>query len=167
MEILNNFGFEPILFFAQIVNFLIIFFVLKKFLYKPVLRLLKERRDKIAEGLRQADEAAKLLEQTLQKEEKILKEAQEKARQLIVDAKSETEEMLKNSEIETKKKVDEMLKEARAQIIYETGIAEKRLESNISKLAVAFLEKSLKGFFGQKEQEILMKDAIKKLKKAD
>lgn len=163
MEILNNFGFEWILFIAQIVNFLIIFFVLKKFLYKPVLKLLKERREKIEEGLKQADEAAKLLDETIQKEEKILKEAQEKARKLLEEAKLQTEDMLKKSEEQTKKKVDEMLKDAREQIAYETGIAEKRLETNISKIAVSFLEKSLKGFFGQKEQEIIMKDAIKKL----
>ncbi|HSW47886.1 MAG TPA: F0F1 ATP synthase subunit B [Candidatus Saccharimonadales bacterium] len=163
MEILNNFGFEPILFFAQIVNFLIILFVLKKFLYKPVLKLLKERRDKIAEGIKQAEEAAKILEQTLEKEEKILKDAQEKAKKLIAEAKLQTEDMLKKSEEQTKQRIDVMLKEARDQISYETGIAEKRLETNISKLAVAFLEKSLKGFFGQKEQEVLMKEAIKKL----
>ncbi len=70
MEILNNFGFEPILFVAQIVNFVIIYLLLKKFLYKPVLKLLKERRDIITKGLKQAEESARLLEETVQKEEK-------------------------------------------------------------------------------------------------
>jgi F-type H+-transporting ATPase subunit b len=167
MEILNNFGFDPILFLAQIVNFLIIFFVLKKYLYKPVLKILKDRREKIEQGIKQADEAAKLLEETVQKEERILKDAQEKAKKLIDEAKLQTEDMLKKSEEKTKKKVDDMLAEAREQINYETGIAQKKLETNISRIAVAFLEKSLKGFFGEKEQEVLMKEAINKIKKAD
>jgi F-type H+-transporting ATPase subunit b len=167
MDILNNFGFEPVLFVAQIVNFLIIFLVLKKYMYKPVLKLLDERKRKIAKGLKDSEEAALLLEQTVLKEEKILKEAQVKARDLIEEAKKQSEQMLKNSEAETNKKIDKMLKDAREQISYETSIAEKRLETNISKLAVTYLEKSLKGLFGEKEQEIVMKNAIKKLKKVD
>jgi len=167
MQILKNFGFEPILFIAQIVNFVIIYLVLKKYLYKPVLKLLKDRKQTIANGLKQAEESARLLEETVQKEEKILKDAQEKARKLIDEAKAQTDEILRQSETVTKKKVDSMLDEARKQISYETSMAEKRLETNISKLAVSFLEKSLTGLFGEKEQESLMKNAIKKLKKVD
>src|SRR5437870_10658982 len=59
MEILKNFGFEPILFIAQIVNFVIIYLILKKFLYKPVLKLLKDRKQTIAGGLKQAEESAR------------------------------------------------------------------------------------------------------------
>ncbi len=96
-----------------------------------------------------------------------MRDAQEKAKKLIDEAKTQSDEMLKKSEEDTRKKVDQMLLEARDQIKYETGIAEKRLEVNIGKLAVAFLEKSISGLFGQKEQEVIMKQALKKLKKAD
>lgn len=163
MEILNNFGFEPILFVAQIVNFLIIYWLLKKFLYGSVLKLLEDRKVKIAKGLKDAHEAASLLESTIIKEEKILKEAQEKARQLLVDAKEQSSIMLKHSEEETKNKIEILLKEAREQIKYETGLAEKRIEANVGKLAVTFLEKSIKGLFGSHEQEVIMKTAMKKL----
>lgn len=163
MEILNNFGFEPILFFAQIINFLIIFVILKKYLYKPVLKLIEDRNRKIAEGLKNSEEAAKLLQETLEKEEKILQKAQIKARELIDESKLQSEALYKKAEEETNKKIEKMLKDAREQITYETGLAEKRLETNISKLAVAFLENSLKGLFGEKEQEQVMKEAIKKL----
>ena len=44
MEILNNFGFQPTLFIAQIVNFLILAYVFKRFLYKPILKTLKDRQ---------------------------------------------------------------------------------------------------------------------------
>ena len=62
MEILKNFGFEPVFFIAQIVNFLILFFVFKRFLYKPILKLLKERAREITKGLEDADNAKKTLE---------------------------------------------------------------------------------------------------------
>lgn len=167
MEILNNFGFQWTLFAAQIVNFLIIYFLLKKFLYKPVLKILETRKTKITEGIKQAEESERRLQETIEKEDKILKAAQEQAKQMIDDAKAQSHELLKKSEVDTKKQIEAMLKEARTQITYETGLAEKRLETNVSRLAINFLEKSLTGLFGEKEQEIVMKNALKKLKKAD
>lgn len=164
MEILNNFGFEWILFFAQIVNFLIIYWLLKKFLYKPVLKLLEDRKRKITEGLRQAEESAKLLEETIQKEERLIKNAQTESKKIIDEARAQRDEVFKKTEEETKRKVELMLTEARNQIREETSLAEKRLESNVSRLAIEFLEKSLTGLFSDKEQEVVMKNAIKKLK---
>ena len=55
MEILKTFGVDPIFLGAQIVNFLIIFYLLKRFLYKPVLGCLKTGRQN--QGLKQAEEA--------------------------------------------------------------------------------------------------------------
>ncbi len=164
MEILYNFGFQPILFFAQIVNFLIIYLVLKKYLYKPVLKILQDRRQQIEEGIKKAEESARLLEETVQKEEKILKEAQEKAKKLIEEAKAQRDAIIKQTEEDTKKQVDAMLQEARSQIAYETKLAEKRIAINISKIAVEFLEKSLHDLFGEKEQEVVIKNAIKQIK---
>ena len=75
MEILKNLGFDPVMLAAQIVNFLIILYLLKRFLYKPILEMLKKREDSIKEGLKQAEEARITLEKTLQEEKKILSKA--------------------------------------------------------------------------------------------
>lgn len=164
MEILNNFGFEPILFAAQIVNFLIIFFVLKKFLYKPVLKQLDERKKKIAEGLNQAEESARILEETTKKEAEILRKAQTEAKKLLDESREQREIMLLQSTEETKKQVAKMIADARDQIKFETDEASKKLEIQVSKLAVEYLEKSLKGLFSDKEQEAVMKNAMNKMK---
>ncbi len=74
MEIIKNFGLNPILLAAQIVNFLIIFFILKKFLYKPVLNVLNKRQVTIKEGLKQAEEARVKLEKVVIEEKDILKQ---------------------------------------------------------------------------------------------
>ncbi len=59
MNILNTFGFQPVLFLAQLVNFLILVYVFKRFLYKPILKTLQERRRVIAKGITDAQDAAK------------------------------------------------------------------------------------------------------------
>ena len=52
MELLKDFGFDPILLTAQIINFLIVLVVLKKFMYKPVLDMLKKRENDIKKGIK-------------------------------------------------------------------------------------------------------------------
>lgn len=165
MEILKNFGFEPILFIAQIINFLIIVYLLKRFLYKPVINMLEERQKKIAEGIKSSEEAEKKLQETIQKEETIIRKAQEEARKLIDDAKIEQAQMMQRAEEATQAKIDKMLQKAREQITFETAQTEKRLEAHISRLAVDFLQKSVQGLFGPKEQEMIMKNALQKIKK--
>ena len=61
MNIFQNFGVNPILLLAQIVNFLIILYVLKRFMYKPVLNILKNREDEIKKGIEDAQIAEEKL----------------------------------------------------------------------------------------------------------
>lgn len=164
MESFAQFGLNPILLIAQIINFLVIFFVLKKFLYKPILEMLKKREETIKAGLKQAEEARILLENTEKKESEILKKAQAEARTLLDETRAQRDEMLKEAEIMTKQQTEALLKEAQAQIAYETSEAEKRLSSHISQLAVTFLEKSLNELFTKDDQEAVMKRALKKMK---
>ncbi len=165
MEIFESFGINWILLVAQIVNFLVIFYLVKRFALKPILKLLKDRENTIKEGLRQAEESQRLLEQANEKERTILKKAQSEAKILLADAKREREEMLAKSEERTRVQTETMLKEAREQINAETRDAEKRLSAHVSKLAVELLEKSATELFSDKEQSSVIETAVKKLGK--
>lgn len=57
-ELMQKLGIDWRLLIAQLVNFLILFFLLKKFLYRPVLDLLEKRRVRIAEGLQDAERSS-------------------------------------------------------------------------------------------------------------
>ncbi len=164
MEILFNFGFEPILFFGQIVNFVVIYIILKKYMYKPLLKTIESRRNKISKGLKDAEEAEQRLADATQKEERVLKSAHERAKKIVDEAKIENDKILTEAEENARKKAESILEEAKAQIAHETSQAEKRLELKVSNLAVSFLENSLKGLFGTKEQEAIMKNALIKMK---
>ncbi|MBI4089140.1 MAG: F0F1 ATP synthase subunit B [Candidatus Levybacteria bacterium] len=165
MDIIKNFGVNPVLLGAQIVNFLIIFFILKKFLYKPILELLRKRQTTIKEGLKQAEEAKVRLEKVIVEEKNILRQAQIQAKKIIEDTKQESIEITKNMTNDAKKLTEKMLGEAKNQIIRESMETEKRLALKVSKLAVSFLEKSLKNFFSGSQQEEVLKNVLKKIKK--
>lgn len=165
MEIFKDFGVNPVLLIAQIVNFLIILFVLKRFMYKPVLDILKKRENQIKEGLKNAEESERKLAQTLEKEKEILHKAHETAEKIVSDAKIEAVETKAKIEELTKKEVERMLDQSRQTIEQETKEAEVRLGKKIGQIAVTLLQKSLKGLFGEREQKLIMKKAAAQLEK--
>lgn len=167
MEIIKNFGVDPILLAAQIVNFLIVFFILKKFLYKPILELLKKRETTIKEGIKQAEEARVKLEKVVIEEKNILRNAQLQAKKIIEDAREESIDLTKQLSENAKKQTEKILTDAKEQIARESLETEKRLAVSTSKLAVSFLEKALKEFFSTKEQKEVVSNALKKIKKID
>jgi F-type H+-transporting ATPase subunit b len=167
MEILKTFGVDPILLVAQIINFLIIFFLLKRFLYKPVLGMLKKREDKIKEGIKQAEEARVTLEKTLEQEKKIFAKAHDEAKALILDAKNQALEVSREVEENTKKQVEKILIDARTQIEQDTKRMEQELAEKVSGLAKDMLEKSLQGVIGEKEQKQILNKALKNIKKTN
>ena len=165
MNILKDFGVSPILLTAQIVNFLIILFVLKRFMYKPVLNMLKKREDEIKKGLKNSEEAQKKLEDASEKETLILQKAHEKAEKIVNDAKLEAVEAKNKIEENAKKESERMINEAHLAIEQETKEAEERLTKKIGGIAVTLLEASLKGIFGEKEQKTILKKATAHLEK--
>lgn len=165
MEIIKNFGIDPILLGAQIVNFLIVLFILRKFLYKPILDTLEKRRDKIKEGLLITEEARVKLEKITQEEKTILRNAESHGKKLIDDAKKEATEMIKKADELTKVKTNRLLMEARQQIAQEVSVAGNKLEQKISILAIEFIQKSITSLFSKTDQENVMKNVLGKLKK--
>ncbi|NJR41648.1 MAG: ATP synthase F0 subunit B [Akkermansiaceae bacterium] len=83
----NTFGWHPALFIAQVVNFFLVIFILKKFAFGPVQKMLEERRDRIAAG----EEKLKLIEKQLAESEATtaaaISKANQEAARLIEDAK--------------------------------------------------------------------------------
>jgi len=165
MEILKDFGINPILIIAQIVNFLIILYVLKRFLYKPVLEVIKKRENSIKEGLKQAEEARVLMEKTAVREREVIKKAQEESRKLLEETKKQRDEVLKATEVSAQKRAEQILSEAKKQITFETSKAQKELSMRVSGLAVEFLQKSVAELFSKEDQEVIIKGAITKIKK--
>ena len=90
---------------AQIVNFLILIFLLKRFLYGPITRAMEERKKKIATAIEQADNAKK---KAKQHSEEFAREKQN-----FLKAK---EQKLAEAEKEIREKQDKSLKKARLEV---------------------------------------------------
>jgi len=165
MEIFKTFGLDPYLLIAQIVNFLIIFYLLKRFLYKPINNMLKKRQELAQEAINTAKENEKILEKTKELEKDVLKKARVTADEIIKDAKNQAEDIRKQAEAATKLQTDKMLKDAKAQIELETAQAQKQLDKYVTRLSLDILKKTLSNVFTEKEQSEIVEKAIKVMQK--
>lgn len=125
---------------------------------------LNKRDADIKKGLKDKEEAEKLLIEAEKKESQILKDAQAKAEKIIADAKAEANDTRAQVEENARKESEKMIAQARETIEHETKLAEEHLTKKIGTISIGLLEKSLAGLFGKREQEEILKKAEAKLK---
>lgn len=83
----ETFGFDTKIFLSQVVSFVIVALVLRQFAYKPILTVLEERRQRIAEGLLNAEKIKQQLAEAEQRHAEILATANAQAQKMIDDAR--------------------------------------------------------------------------------
>jgi F-type H+-transporting ATPase subunit b len=86
-ELLNTFGIEWPKFLAQLILFIIVYFVLKKFAFGPIIAMLEERRKRIEEGQLNAQKIKQQLAEAEQRHAEILAKAHAEAQRMIDEAR--------------------------------------------------------------------------------
>ncbi len=86
-ELFAAFGIDWKLLLIQAINFGVLLSVLTYFLYKPILRIIDERREKVAEGVRTAEKAARTLEEAKTESDALVGSAARDAEQLVASAR--------------------------------------------------------------------------------
>lgn len=115
-EFITHFGIDWKLFLAQIVNFSVILFLLRKFAYQPILKMLEERREGIKKGVQMQELAQKNLKESAETKNRIVQHANIEALAVVNRAeeiaRGRQEEVIK----ETDKKVENIIADARRAI---------------------------------------------------
>jgi F-type H+-transporting ATPase subunit b len=165
MDILHTFGIDPFLTIASIVNFLIILYILRRFLYKPLFKIFEKREQLVKESVKNAEQTKKSLEKARIEEKEIIKKAQATANQILKDAREQSVLTIRQAEDEAKKQTQRMVQEARSQIEQETAQAQDKLNKYVAKLSVDLLKKSLANIFTDDEQNEIVSKALKEMQK--
>jgi len=165
MEIIRNFGIQPVLLLAQIVNFLIILYLLSKFFYKPIVKLLEDRKRRIEESLKNADLIEEKLKKTQEQSAQILAETQKNSQSLITDAKRESERIISQANLEARKQLEEIVGASQIQIEAQRIQMQKQLEKDTLNLVVEVVKKVLSRTLKPKERQDLTTKAISEIEK--
>ncbi|OGZ32221.1 MAG: ATP synthase F0 subunit B [Candidatus Portnoybacteria bacterium RIFCSPLOWO2_12_FULL_39_9] len=164
MELLfEKLGLEPHILIAQIINFLILIFILHKFLYKPLIKFLDKRQGLIEKGLNDAKKAKEELSkiQTI-KEEKII-EGEKQAAQIIESSKKTAEQKSGLILKEAQEKSEDIIKEAKEIAREEKKEAKQKLKEEIRDLVALASSKILEKNIGPKENEEIVSQQLELL----
>lgn len=86
-QILTSFGVEWPKFFAQLILFIIVYFILRKFAFGPIVAMLEERRRRIEEGMANAEKIKKQLAEAESRYQEILTKANTDAQRMLDEAR--------------------------------------------------------------------------------
>lgn len=137
MDILNSLGINPTSVIWHAINFLILLFILQRFLYRPVINMLDERSRRIRESLAQAES---IREETARLEEQsrgILEEARREGQQLLAQANRNAEQIMAEARRQAQAEGDRLIERARTELARERDQAFHELRQQIADLAVA------------------------------
>ncbi len=162
-EIGETFGFNKALFISQVISFLIVAFLLHRFAYKPILRVLEERRQRIAESLANAEKIKEELAKTEAARKQLLEQAGAQANQLIAEARAAAARV---QEQETQKAItaaEQLITQARqaAQADHARMLAELRRE--VGRLVVQTTAKVTGKVLTPEDQQRLAEETNKEL----
>ena len=162
-DILNLFGLEGKLFIAQIINFAILLFILKKFLYEPIAKMMEERKTKIKQGLDDAENAKKALIEADNQKILILKEAKIDADKILENTKKSSENLKQKSSEDAKKQAAEIVDNAKKQAQAEFDKASKQVGSMSVDLSKKIVSKVLSEIFTDEDKSIILSKAVDKI----
>lgn len=143
-QFLTAFGLDWRLLFIQGMNFGVLLIALTYLLYKPILRIIDERREKIAEGVRTAHMAAQKLEDAKIEGEGMIADAARQAEGLVGAARARASELSAEAAKEAEAKAHALLREAEAHAAEVKRQAMAESEREIARAAMLAAEKILR-----------------------
>lgn len=160
MEIISTLGIDTKLILAQIVNFFILFFVLKMFVYKPVLSLLEKRKNMVEQSVHNSQKIEERLVSLENERKKILSDASANAMTVMEQAKKEGAEEHQKALTNAKKEISDLAQRYRSQLKSEKDQMFDELKAEVAVLIVNSCEKILRKEF-TKEDQSRLEEAIK------
>lgn len=164
-NVLATLGIQWPLFLAQLINFAIVVFVMWKWVYTPLLKLMDKRAAEIADGLKNAADAKLRLADATSEKEKMLRDAKAEARVIVDDAGQKGEVVRAEKLRQTKDEIDKIVSETKTQIKEERDATYDALQGELAGFIVKATEKVV-GKLDTKEAHRLINEAISELERA-
>lgn len=162
-ELFSNLGINVKLLLAQAVNFLLVLFLLNHFVFKKLLVFLEERKKRIEQGIIMREKAERELQRTLEARHREMEQARKEAEGLVAEAKASAKESGQQIIGEAKSREERMLVQAKEQAQREKATMIGEAKEEIQAKAILFAEKILERTLVKKDEERMVKEALKEL----
>jgi len=129
--------------FGQMLTFAVLVWFVKAVLWEPILKMLDERKKRIADGLAAAESGHREQKQGEERAKTIIEEAKSQAAEIIGNAQSRAGEVVEEAKDEARGEGERLLASARAQVEQEINQAKEALRQEVVALALEGAEKVL------------------------
>lgn len=142
------------LLFWTFCSFVILYLLLKKFAWKPILGSVNDREASIREALLAADNAKKEMENLKSDNEKILKEAKIERENMLKDAREIKTKLIADAENQAKEQASKLIESAQIAIQNEKNSAMNELKQTVVELSVGIAEKVISSELEDKNKQL-------------
>jgi F-type H+-transporting ATPase subunit b len=159
----ETFGFDVWIFLSQVISFVIVALVLRQFAYKPILAVLEERRQRIAEGLLNAEKIKQQLAEAEQRYAEILAKANAQAQKMIDEARDSSAHIAERKQQEAVVAAEQIMAKAREASAIEHERTMTELKRELGRLVVNTTAKVTGKVLNADDQKRLQEEAARQI----
>ena len=164
MEALGALGINGPFLLSQIVNFLILFLALRFLLWKPMLKMLNERKQRIAQGLEDAEQARKDRERAQAEYEERIKQAEQEREEILARAAEEGEGARAETLAQARAQAEQIVAEGKETVEQERQQMLAELRSQVAALSIAAANKLIGEALDEQRQRRLIDEFFSGIK---
>lgn len=157
-SLISTFHIDFKLFIAQLINFAIVFSVLYFMAFKPLVKTMSERTEKIDKSLKDADEIEKRLALTEKDRDEIIKVAKVQANTIVEEAAKRGDEKRNEALVKAKEEIGQVINAEKDKLIRDKAETLKEIKQEVAELVIMTVDKLLnEKMTGDKDRELIKK----------
>jgi F-type H+-transporting ATPase subunit b len=160
-------GFNLPALIAQLINFTLLLVIFRLLLYKPLLKVLDDRKKRIEEGLEASDEAKRRLAETEQDVAKELDKARQEGQAQIAQAQQISARIQEEARQQARAEAEQLLERARSEIQLERDSAIAVLRHEFADLTITAAERVIKRSLDKDTHRELIQEVLAEAASAD
>ncbi len=163
LETLGKVGFEWQMGLFNLINFLIIFFILKKFFFASVTKTINERQLKAKEAVENFERAKTELGMATKKSQEIIDGAKVEANKIVEKASDESKAESERNKEKAKKEIEMLVTQAKKNIEIDKKEMKEEISKETANLVVAAVEKIIGEKMDQKKDTKIIEETLTEL----
>lgn len=148
---------------AQVLSFLVLFYILRRFAWNPLMNMMEERRNFIESNIAQAEQERQQAEQIKREYQEEMRKARQEAQEVIAKATKLSEERSAEILAGAHEEAEKIKKSALADIERERDLAIAQVKAQVADLSVSVAEKIIRKNLDVKSQEDLIEQFIQEV----
>ncbi len=162
-NVAQQFGVYWPTFIAQVVLFVLVYLILRKYAFKPIIALLEERRRQIQEAQANAERVKQQLAEAQVKYEEILTRANAEAQRLLDEVRLSAERLSEHKRQQAMTEAEEIIKKARESLEHERELTMVELKRDFGRLVIEATAKVTNKVLTPEDQQRINEEATREI----